>query len=100
MILGGGVPATAGRADFRLARRDEGAMGQRRVDFISRLLQKLSNGNPVIIPIRSFSHASFLLDDARHDAIFDLVKIRVKRKSFSSPLDEIFLAGIRPSTGI
>ena len=31
MILVGVVPATAGRADFRLARRDEGAMGQSRV---------------------------------------------------------------------
>jgi len=28
MMLGGVVPATAGRADFRLARRDEGAMVQ------------------------------------------------------------------------
>jgi hypothetical protein len=31
MILWGGVPATAARADFRLDRRDEGAMGQSRV---------------------------------------------------------------------
>ena len=31
MKLPGGVPATAGRADFRLARRDEGAMAQRKV---------------------------------------------------------------------
>ena len=31
MILGRGVPATAGRGDLRLVRRDEGAMGQRSV---------------------------------------------------------------------